>query len=93
MTTQNFRIIAWTSEFKDGSRKVNYELLKETETDIWKPLATSDTLAEVRKALLSHAPNTGWLVQLIWQSTSQANRELISSGSASAVSGPRANWQ
>ena len=34
MTAQSFRIIAWTSEFKDGPRKVNYELLKETETDI-----------------------------------------------------------
>ena len=93
MAAQNFRIIAWTSEFKDGSRKVNYELLKETETDIWKPLATSDTLAGARKALLFHTPSSGWLVELIWRSTSQANRELISKGSASAVSGPRANWQ
>jgi hypothetical protein len=93
MTTQNFRIIAWTSELKDGSRKVNYELLKETETDIWKPLGSSDTLAAARKALLIHTPSSGWLVQLIWQSTSQANRALISSASASAVSGPGANWR
>ena len=91
VTTQNFRIIAWTSEFEDGSRKVNYELLKEIETDIWKRLATSDTLAGARKALLIHTPSSGWLVRLIWQSTSQVNRELISSGSA--VSGPRATFQ
>jgi hypothetical protein len=94
MMTQNFRIIAWTSEFKDGSRKVNYELLKEAETDIWQPLGTSDILAAARKALLIHTPSRrGWLVQLIWQSTSQANRALISSASASAVSGPGANWR
>ena len=92
MTTENFRIIAWTSELKDGSREVNYELLKETEPDIWKPLATSDTLAGARKALLFHTPSSGWLVQLIWHSTSQANRALISSASASAISGPGATW-
>ena len=93
MTAKNFRIIAWTSEFTDGSRKVNYELLKETETDIWQPLGTSDTLAGARKALLFHTPSSGWLVQLIWQTTSQANGAFISPGSASAVSGPGANWR
>jgi len=91
MRTQNFRIIAWTSEFKDGSRKVDYELLKETETDTWEPLGISYILAAARKALLIHAPSSCWLVQLIWQSTSQANRTLISSASPSAVSGPGAN--
>ena len=93
MTAQSFRIIAWTSEFKDSPRKVNYELLKETETDIWQPLGTSDTLAGARKALLLHTPSSGWLVQLIWQSTSQASRALIAAGSATAVSGPGANWR
>ena len=57
MTTQRFRIVEWTSEFKDGSRKVMYELLKQT-GDGWQPLETSDTLAGARKALLFHTPNT-----------------------------------
>jgi len=58
VTTQRFRIVEWTSEFKDGSRKVMYELLKQT-GDSWQPLGTSDTLAAARKALLFHAPHTG----------------------------------
>jgi len=57
MTTQRFRIVEWTSEFRDGSRRVNYELLKETE-DSWQRLGTSDTLAAARKALLFHTPNS-----------------------------------
>jgi hypothetical protein len=58
VTTQRFRIVEWTSEFNDGSRKVMYELLKQT-GDSWQPLGTSDTLAAARKALLFHTPNTG----------------------------------
>ena len=92
MTIQKLRNVEWTSEFKDGSRKVAYELLKQTERDGWQPLGISDTLAGARKALLLHTPSGGWLVQLIWQSASQANRALIAPGSATAVSGPGAYW-
>ena len=59
VTTQRFRIVEWTSEFKDGSRKVTYELLKQTERDSLQLLGTSDTLAAARKALLFYTPHDG----------------------------------
>jgi hypothetical protein len=60
VTTQRFRIVEWTSEYTDGSRKVVYELLKQTgkNSASWKPLGTSSTLEGACKALLFHAPNS-----------------------------------
>jgi hypothetical protein len=59
MTTQRFRIVEWTSEFKDGSLKIEYELLKQTGSrpGSWERLGTSSTLDRARKALLFYAPN------------------------------------
>jgi hypothetical protein len=57
--TQSFRIVEWTSTFKDGSCRVSYELLKQTGGSQWQLLGTSDTLAAARKALLFYAPNHG----------------------------------
>jgi hypothetical protein len=61
MTRPRFRIIEWTSEYKDGSRKVEYELLKQTDRwpDGWQPLGTSSTLEGARKALLFYTPYGG----------------------------------
>jgi hypothetical protein len=59
--TQRFRIVEWTSTFKDGSRKVSYELLKQIggRRGRWQQLGTSDTLSAARKALLFYTPNGG----------------------------------
>jgi hypothetical protein len=56
---QRFRIVEWTSIFEDGSRKVSYEVLRQTEGSHthWQRLGTSDTLVAARKALLFYAPN------------------------------------
>jgi len=59
VTTQKLRIVEWTTEFKGGSRKVTYELLKQTDKGEWQPLGTSNTLAGARKALLFYTPNGG----------------------------------
>ena len=58
MTRPRFRIVEWTSEYQDGSRKVEYELLKQTGSrpDLWQPLGTSNTLEAARKALLFYTP-------------------------------------
>ena len=58
MTRPRFRIVEWTSEYQDGSRKVEYELLKQTGSrpDHWQPLGTSNTLEAARKALLFYTP-------------------------------------
>jgi hypothetical protein len=64
MTTQRLRIVEWTSEFKDGSLKIEYELLKQTAggSGGWEPLGTSSTLDRARTALLFYAPNGScWL--------------------------------
>jgi hypothetical protein len=56
---QAFRIIEWTSEFKDGSRKVEFELLRHSDEmpDSWEQLGTSRTLEWARKAPLFYASN------------------------------------
>ena len=64
MKRPRFRIIEWTSQYEDGSRKVEYELLKQTgsKPDSWQPLGTSSTLAGARKALLFYTPQGScWL--------------------------------
>jgi hypothetical protein len=54
---QKFRIVEWTSTFKDGSCKVSYELLEQSGQGSWQPLGALDTLAAARKALLFYTPN------------------------------------
>jgi hypothetical protein len=64
MAIQRFRIVEWTSEFKDGSLKIEYELLKQTGSGPggWERLGTSSTLDRARTALLFYAPSGScWL--------------------------------
>ena len=59
MKVEKYRIVEWTSMFRDGSRIVAYELQSQTRSDPkkWDTLGTSNTLADARKALLFYAPN------------------------------------
>jgi len=59
MKVEKYRIIEWTSLFRDGTRIVAYELQFQTASNPkkWNTLGTSATLADARKALLFHAPN------------------------------------
>jgi len=61
MKAEKYRIVEWTSVFRDGSRVVAYELQSQTRSnpEKWNTLGTSNTLADARKALLFHAPNNG----------------------------------
>ena len=54
---ERYRIVEWTSVFKNGSRVVAYELQSQTDGDRenWNTLGTSPSLADARKALLFHA--------------------------------------
>jgi hypothetical protein len=56
-----YRIVEWTSVFRDGSRKVAYELQSQNASNPkqWTTLGTSPTLAYARKALLFYTPNGG----------------------------------
>ena len=54
---QKLRIIEWTSEFKDGSREIRYELQSQDGQMRWMSLGTSATLLDARKALILHTPN------------------------------------
>jgi hypothetical protein len=62
MNVEKYRIVEWTSVFRDGSRIVAYELQFQTASSRhkWNTLGTSTTLADARKALLFHAPNNGY---------------------------------
>ena len=57
MAVQKFRIIEWTSEFKDGSREISYELQSQDGQKRWMSLGTSATLPDARRALILHTPN------------------------------------
>jgi len=54
MEMERFRIVEWTSTFKDGSRELTYELQVRSATsqEKWERLGTSPTLGAARKALL-----------------------------------------
>jgi hypothetical protein len=52
MDTERYRIIEWTSEFRNGSREVTYELQSQNREKKWYSLGVSATLAAARKALL-----------------------------------------
>ena len=56
---KKFRIVEWTSEFRDGSREVTYELQAQQPENPknWLSVGLSSTLADARKALLFHAPD------------------------------------
>ena len=56
-----YRIVEWTSVFRDGSRKVAYEPQSQNASNPkqWTTLGTSPTLAYARKALLFYTPNGG----------------------------------
>jgi len=64
MTTgvAKYRIVEWTSVFRDGSSKVAYELQSQNASNPkqWNTLGTSPTLECARKALLFYAPNDGY---------------------------------
>jgi hypothetical protein len=64
MTTrvEKYRIVEWTSVFRDGSKKVTYELQSQNVSNLkqWNTLGASPTLAYARKALLFHAPIGGY---------------------------------
>ena len=57
-----YRVVEWTSVFRDGSRKVAYELQSQNATNPkqWNTLRTSPTLVYARKALLFYAPIAGY---------------------------------
>jgi hypothetical protein len=59
MKVEKYRIVEWTSVFRDGSRIVAYELQFQTASSPkkWNTLGTSATVANARKALLFHASN------------------------------------
>ena len=59
MKVEKYRIVEWTSVFRDGTRIVEYELQGQTESKPkrWSRIGTSSTLANARKALLFHASN------------------------------------
>ena len=61
MGIEKYRIVEWTSTFKDGSRKLTYRLEAQSASDPvkWEPLGTSHTLDDARRALLFHVPNNG----------------------------------
>ena len=53
---ERYRIVEWTSVFRDGSRIVAYELQSQAGSDLkqWNTLGTSPSLGNARKALLFH---------------------------------------
>ena len=53
---EKYRIVEWTSVFRDGSRIVAYELQSHAGGDLekWNTLGTSPSLGGARKALLFH---------------------------------------
>ena len=53
---EKYRIVEWTSVFRDGSRIVAYELQSQAGSDLkkWNTLGTSLRLGDARKALLFH---------------------------------------
>ena len=57
-----YRIVEWTSVFRDGSRKVAYELQSQNASNPkqWNTLGTSPTLAYARIALLFYAQIGGY---------------------------------
>ena len=59
MRVTKYRIVEWTSVFKDGSKVVAYELQCQSESnpEKWTVVGTSLSLADARKALLFHSPN------------------------------------
>jgi hypothetical protein len=61
MEIYRYRILEVTCVFKDGSRRVEFELQSECAPNStkWETLGTSTTLMDARKALLFHAPHQG----------------------------------
>jgi hypothetical protein len=58
---RKYRIVEWTSMFRNRTPIVEYELQLQSASDPqkWETLGTSPTLAAARRALLFHAPNSG----------------------------------
>jgi hypothetical protein len=57
-----YRIVEETCVFTDGSRRVEFKLQYQYAVNSaeWRTLGTSPTLTDARKALLFHAPHTGF---------------------------------
>ena len=55
---ERYRIVEWTSVFRDGSRIVAYELQSQAGGNLekWSTLGISLSLGDARKALLFHTP-------------------------------------